>query len=121
MKRVVLFLLVISSLGFDSFHPISADRELKGIVMDAYKKPIAGVNVLQKATTNATVTNHNGEFSISIPDQEVALLFAFTGYKTFEVSVKPDNSNRKLYEVVMYAKTHLGKKKGSLRVVRMSR
>jgi hypothetical protein len=120
MKRNLLLFLAISSVAFMSSAIIPADREVKGIVMDAYKKPIAGVNVLQKSTSNATVTNHNGEFSITIPDQEVALLFAFTGYKTFEVSVKPDNSNGKLYEVVMFAKTHLGKKKGTVRVVRLS-
>ena len=119
--KAIMFVVCISSLAFGSFSPItSKDREMRGIVMDAYKKPIAGVNVLQKSTANATVTNRNGEFSITIPDEEVQIVFAFVGYKTFEVPVKPNHSNGMLYEVVLFANTHLGKKEGSVRVVRVS-
>ena len=118
MKLLHIFTLIVSSVWLTSFSTqTTGSHEVKGIVIDAYKKPIAGVNIIQKSTTNATVTNHNGEFSITLPAQEVNLLFAFTSYKTFEVKIKSDDVKGKLYEVTMFSNTHIGKRKGSVRVV----
>lgn len=47
---------------------------------------IPGVNVVEKGTTNGTVTNADGTFSISV-GSNATLVFSFVGYTTQEVAV----------------------------------
>ena len=48
--------------------------------------PLPGVNILEKGTTNGTVTDGDGNFSISVGDQ-ATLMLTFIGYTNQEVSV----------------------------------
>ncbi|MGZ3813226.1 MAG: carboxypeptidase-like regulatory domain-containing protein, partial [Mucilaginibacter sp.] len=48
--------------------------------------PIPGATVKVKGTTNATVTNSAGKFSISVPGGS-SLVFSFVGYETTTVAV----------------------------------
>jgi len=47
---------------------------------------IPGVNILEKGTTNGTVTDFNGNYQISV-GANATLVFSFVGYTTQEVSV----------------------------------
>ncbi|SHG56937.1 iron complex outermembrane recepter protein [Chryseolinea serpens] len=47
---------------------------------------LPGVNVLEKGTSNGTVTDSNGHYSISVTDN-ATLIFSFIGYKSQEVIV----------------------------------
>ncbi len=46
--------------------------------------PMPGVNVMIKGSQTGTVTNLNGEFSLSVPTKSI-LVFTFIGYQTFEI------------------------------------
>jgi TonB-linked SusC/RagA family outer membrane protein len=48
---------------------------------------LPGVNVVIKGTTEGTVTDSNGGYSISIPDGDVRLVFTFIGLESMEVEV----------------------------------
>jgi TonB-linked SusC/RagA family outer membrane protein len=48
--------------------------------------PLAGVTVLQKATTNGVLTNSNGKYSISLPGN-ATLVFSFLGMQSQEFQV----------------------------------
>lgn len=48
---------------------------------------LPGVNVVVKGTTNGTVTDSDGKFSLSIPSSSSELVFSFIGLKTTEVLV----------------------------------
>jgi TonB-dependent starch-binding outer membrane protein SusC len=48
--------------------------------------PIPGVNILEKGTTNGTVTDSNGAYSISVKE-DATLVFSFIGYTAQEVPV----------------------------------
>jgi TonB-linked SusC/RagA family outer membrane protein len=48
--------------------------------------PIPGVNILEKGTTNGTVTDANGQFRISV-QSGATLAMSFVGYTTQEVAV----------------------------------
>ena len=62
---------------------------VKGKVTDASDgSPIPGVNVVVKGTTNGTVTNSDGQYSISSLPKNATLVFSFVGMKTQEVLVK---------------------------------
>lgn len=47
--------------------------------------PLPGVNVVEKGTTNGTVTDIDGRYSITLTGQESVLVFSFIGYLTEEV------------------------------------
>ena len=65
--RVSRFCQMILSLAC-MLLPISAFAdEVKGIVADQAGLPVTGAFVLQKGTSNGTVTDLDGQFSINVP------------------------------------------------------
>ena len=63
------------------------DRTVTGQVSDEEGNPLPGVNVLEKGTTNGTITDIEGNYRIVVPDEEVTLLFTFVGYRSEEIEV----------------------------------
>jgi TonB-dependent starch-binding outer membrane protein SusC len=62
-------------------------RTVSGIVTDSNGQPLPGVTVMVKGTTQGTVTNAAGNYSISnIPD-DATLVFSFVGMRTQEIAV----------------------------------
>jgi TonB-linked SusC/RagA family outer membrane protein len=51
--------------------------------------PLPGVNVTVQGTAMGTVSNHEGNYSLEIPDGDVTLQFSFSGYATRVVKVGP--------------------------------
>lgn len=49
-------------------------------------EPMAGVTILQKGTNRGTVSDADGNFELTVPDNAV-LVFSMIGYKTQEISV----------------------------------
>jgi hypothetical protein len=62
-------------------------KGLKGSVTDASGMPMPGVSVLVKGTTQGTITNDNGEFSLEVAAQSQTLVFSFVGMRTVEVAI----------------------------------
>lgn len=70
---------------------------ISGNVTDENRQPLPGVTVVVKGTTQGTVTNADGEYSLTnIPD-DATLVFSFVGMRTQEVPVE----NRPIINVVM--------------------
>lgn len=67
-------------------------RSVSGIVKDSHGEPIPGVSIVIKGTTMGTITDLDGNFSISVPDDNSVLAISFIGYKTQEVKVGTSNS-----------------------------
>lgn len=63
------------------------DREIKGKVTDEKGLPLAGASVLVKGSQTGTNTDMNGEFTITVPDEEAVLVISSIGYQTQEVPV----------------------------------
>lgn len=62
---------------------------IKGTVKDTKGNLLPGVTVLLKGTSIGVSTDHNGEFTLKIPQQEqVILQFSFIGMETREVTWK---------------------------------
>jgi len=57
-------------------------------VVDELGKPMSSVTVREKGTTNATVTDDKGIFSISVPDNNSIVVFSFIGYDSQELRGK---------------------------------
>jgi hypothetical protein len=52
-----------------------------GTVVDARNNPMAGVNVLEKGTTNGVMAGIDGKYSITVSSQKSVLVFSFVGYE----------------------------------------
>jgi TonB-linked SusC/RagA family outer membrane protein len=63
---------------------------VRGTIVDASDgSPLPGCTVQVKGTTNGTVSDMNGKFSIQVNGNAV-LVFSYVGYQTQEVAVKPN-------------------------------
>ncbi|MBL3655250.1 SusC/RagA family TonB-linked outer membrane protein [Fulvivirga sediminis] len=63
-------------------------QTVKGIVKDEEGNPLPGVNILIKGTSQGTITDFEGNFSIEVPDESSVLIFSFIGYIKEEVTVQ---------------------------------
>ncbi len=61
-------------------------RRVSGIVQDEQGEPIIGVNVMEKETSNGTITDINGSFTLQIEDNAV-LQVSYIGYESAEIHV----------------------------------
>jgi TonB-linked SusC/RagA family outer membrane protein len=90
MKKILLTLFVF--LVAASIHLYAQEKVVTGKVtsyMDG--TPIPGVSVVIKGTTKGTVTDVNGEYKLSVPEDAI-LVFTFVGMTKEEVDVKGKNS-----------------------------
>lgn len=66
--------------------PQQATRQITGSILDETGEPIIGANVVQKGTTNGTMTDLDGAFSLNVPNN-ATLVISFIGYNSMEVNV----------------------------------
>ena len=69
--------------------------DITGVVVDAAGVPLIGVNVLEKGTTNGTITDFDGKFSLNVSSPNAKLVISYIGYVSQEVSV-PKNGELKV-------------------------
>ena len=65
----------------------SAKVIVKGTVTDENKEPLIGVNIVEKGTTNGTVTDLDGKYQIWVKEDAV-LVFSYVGYETIEATAR---------------------------------
>ena len=82
--RKILMLLLGTLFSLSVF---AQDVVLKGVVTSADdNQPLPGVTVVEKGTTNGTVTDFDGNYQLTVPSG-ATLQFSFVGMKTQEVVV----------------------------------
>ena len=78
--------------------PLNAQqRSVKGVVLDAHGMSVIGASILEKGTTNGTITNVEGEYTLSV-SPGATLVFSYIGYKTQEVAV----GNRTILDITLH-------------------
>ncbi|MEX2566062.1 MAG: SusC/RagA family TonB-linked outer membrane protein [Cyclobacteriaceae bacterium] len=95
IMQLSLFLLVMNFTMFFSTISYSQNTNIEqsqqktvtGKVTDVDGLPLIGVAVLAKETNNGTVTNLDGDFSLTIPVDTEILQFSFIGYQPQEVAI----------------------------------
>ena len=55
---------------------------------DTQNNPLPGVSVLIKGTSTGVVSNLDGKYVISIPNQNSTLIYSYTGFAKQEIAVK---------------------------------
>ena len=71
---------------------VQQQRSVSGKVTDRAGLPLPGVTVVIKGTTQGTVTNNNGDYSLTNIAEDVILQFSFVGMKTQEIPVAGNSS-----------------------------
>ena len=95
MKKPLLLIAVILFSQLVSF----AQFVVTGTVRDsATREPLAAASVFCQNTTLGTVTNKQGEFSLSLKSGGYDLIFTYTGYQTQTIRVTGDVTS---FDIVM--------------------
>ncbi|MBP6539994.1 MAG: TonB-dependent receptor plug domain-containing protein, partial [Saprospiraceae bacterium] len=78
----VLGLLVLMTSG-----AIAQSNIIKGIVTEDEGAPMIGVSILEKNTSNGTITDVDGSYSLKVNSDKAILVFSYLGYKSQEVAL----------------------------------
>lgn len=80
---LLVFIFVLSILTGSA-----QTRVLTGVVTSSDDGlPVPGVSVMVKGTTSGTITDVNGNYTISLPNQAKMLVFSFVGMSTREIGI----------------------------------
>ena len=99
--KLLCFLMVMFLTLSAPIYGQRTTRQITGVVNDDDGLPMPGVNVVEKGTTNGTITNTSGQYTIAVPNNNtVVLVFSFIGYQSQEIAISDLGTiNVKLSEV----------------------
>lgn len=84
--RAIAFIVLVMWMGLSS--ALAQSITVKGQVLDAKsKEPLIGVSVLEKGTTNGTITDFDGNYVLNVAKGRI-LVFSYVGYTTQEIAVR---------------------------------
>ena len=78
-KRFILSFLLLTACTL-----MYAQQDITGNVVDATGEPIIGATVMEKGTSNGTVTDFDGNFKLKVTPGTM-LVISYIGYKTLEL------------------------------------
>lgn len=82
MKLILLLIIFFPALLFSQV-------TVTGVVTDDQGEALIGVNIIEKGTTNGTVTDIDGMFSIRVANTNSILTFSYVGFLTKEIKASP--------------------------------
>jgi TonB-dependent starch-binding outer membrane protein SusC len=83
-KKITFLLWLFVGVSLQSIAQLTVSGTVSSNVSD---EPLPGVNVTLKGTTKGTSTDAKGNFTISIPNKNSALVFSYLGYVSQELIV----------------------------------
>jgi TonB-linked SusC/RagA family outer membrane protein len=83
------------SNGYSSEYQ-QTDKKITGKVVDSNHEPLVGVSVQVRGTQTGTITNVDGQYSISVKSDNQVLQFSYLGYKTVTAT-----TNKSVIDVTM--------------------
>ena len=93
MKRITIYLilLLLSAGNFAQALDVGSEAQARisvsGVVVDVSGVPVTGANIREKGTSNGTITDADGKFSLQVFEKAV-LVISYIGYNTVEVTVE---------------------------------
>ncbi len=67
------------------------DKKVTGTIYDSNKEPIIGANIIEKGTSNGTITDSNGFFTLNVSNDAVVKV-TYIGYLEQEIVTKNKNT-----------------------------
>ena len=86
-------LLLSSTLVLSSVSLFAQTVSVKGTVTDPAGEPIIGATVLEKGTTNGTMTDAKGHFVLKAKNPKATIRVSYVGYKPLEMAVVRSRSS----------------------------
>ena len=80
-------ILLLTSFGLSA-----QNRTVSGKVLDDAGLPVPGVAVVLDGTTNGTMTNEDGSWTLQLPSRDVTLVFSSLGYLTQSIKLGANQS-----------------------------
>ncbi|RIH65517.1 SusC/RagA family TonB-linked outer membrane protein [Mariniphaga sediminis] len=89
-RHIILYpeAMYTNNLKVNNLLVTGQQRSVSGKVTDFDGQPLPGVTVVVKGTTQGTVTNANGEYSMANIPEDVILVFSFVGMRTQEIPLE---------------------------------
>lgn len=126
MKRVYPILIL---LFFTGWQIVYAQKTISGTVIDEHEMPVAGANVSVVGYPNeGTITDLNGMYTVTVPDDATSLLFSYIGMKPREelignskfidIQLESDDIGLEEIVVVAYGTTKKSSFTGSVNVLK---
>ena len=123
ISTLMAFLLLLFATS-----AFSQTNTVTGTVTDTSRDPLIGVNVSVKGTTNGTITDVDGKFSLTGVSPQAVLVFSYIGFVSQEVAVanqrtlntqmREDTQNLEEVVVVGYGTRKAGELTGAVSTVR---
>lgn len=88
-----IFLLTLLVTALPS---LGATRTLKGNLTDLNDEPIVGASIIVQNTSIGCMTDIDGDFTLSVPDETITLVISCIGYETKKVEVPVNQSSVKI-------------------------
>ena len=89
--------LCVFLLSFYSMMAFAQGNTVTGTVTDETGETVIGANVTVKGTTNGTITDINGKFTLNQVQPQSVLVFSFIGYMPQEIPV----GNQRTFNVIL--------------------
>jgi len=87
MRRLTLILFLTVFAGLSTI--MAQTKTITGTVTDSEDgQPIPGVSIVVKGTTIGTITDANGKYSLSVPQDATDLIYSFVGMVTQDVPIQ---------------------------------
>lgn len=75
-----------ATLMGSSIDAVLQGQLIRGTIVDKDGVPVIGANIIEKGTSNGTITDFNGEFSLNVSSANAVLQISYIGYISQEIS-----------------------------------
>ena len=72
---------------FSLLFSYAQNKTISGVISDEEGMPLPGVNIIEKGTTNGVASDFDGNYTITVSDNNAILVVSYVGFLTQEVSV----------------------------------
>lgn len=87
-SKLLLRLLPVVALMLVGQNAWAQSKQVTGIVKDATGETVIGASVYEKGTSNGTITDYDGNFSLNVSNDNAILQISFIGFEPQEISVR---------------------------------
>jgi len=96
-KQMFLLILLMSLFGYPMMAQQGNQLTVTGVVVDNQDVALPGVTVLIQNTNHGTITDADGRYTVSVPNERSVLVYSFIGYETVEEVV----GNRRVIDITL--------------------
>lgn len=92
-SKIIVALLLCATMAW-------ADQTVKGTVLDLQGEPLIGASVLAQGTTIGTITDIDGQFELTVPDNVKKVEVSYMGYKSITAEIRKGTVEVRMQEDV---------------------